>query len=91
MATPTRLPGTDLTLRSPQDPSPIRAHCRQPRSLTQSLAACDSPADARLTPGVLIHMVFSRSTRRARPLASFRLVTSNWRTIRMGSATVDRY
>ena len=63
-------------------PVPIR-HCNLrwirsrrtwgPKSLARPLAACHSPAGAQITPKALFHLVFSRSTRPARPWASCRL------------------
>ena len=44
-----------------------RFRCRQPKSITWSLAACRSPPSVQLTPKVLVRQALSRSDRPARP------------------------
>ena len=44
-----------------------RSRCRQPKSITWSLAACRSPPSVQLTPKVLVRQALSRSDRPARP------------------------
>ena len=52
---------------------PSHTRCREPKSLTRSLATCHSPPSFPLTPKTLFYKALSRSHRRAHPKRSGRL------------------